>query len=111
MHFPMIYAPHILQRKVATPLENDEFGRPVPDSGIEEWKDVCECRCDDNTTNDFTSSNGSTYRPKFHVVCGLHIDIKAGDEVRCVDGESVRAQGKAYMVKVNNFFNYSEIWI
>lgn len=27
----MIFAPHILQVKVITPMEKDEFGRPIPE--------------------------------------------------------------------------------
>mgnify|MGYP000102095826 CR=1 FL=1 len=42
----MIFAPHILQVKVITPMDKDEFGRPIPHSG-ESWQDICRCRCDD----------------------------------------------------------------
>lgn len=31
----MIFAPHILQVKVITPMETDEFGRPIPGTGGE----------------------------------------------------------------------------
>ena len=58
-----------------------------------------------------TSDNGSVYRPNYHVVCEKRITIKAGDEVRCMDGENVRGQGEVYVVKTTNYFNYSEIWI
>jgi hypothetical protein len=36
---------------------------------------------------------------------------KAGDEVRCMDGDSVRGQGEVYTVKSTNYFNYSELWM
>ena len=36
----MIFAPHILQVKVITPMERDEFGRPIPGAGGESWQDV-----------------------------------------------------------------------
>ena len=36
----MIFAPHILQVKVITPMEKDEFGRPIPGTGDESWQDV-----------------------------------------------------------------------
>ena len=29
----MIFAPHILQVKVITPMDKDEFGRPIPGTG------------------------------------------------------------------------------
>ena len=107
----MIFAPHILQIKVSTPLERDEFGRPIPKTGCETWKDICKCRCDDNTTTEFKSENGEVYRPDYHVVCEKRLSVKAGDEVRCMDGENVRGEGKVYIVKCTNYFNYSELWM
>lgn len=107
----MIYSPHILQVKVSIPLERDEFGRPIPNTGCETWKDVCKCRCDDNTTKEFQSDNGDVYRPDYHVVCEKKVTIKAGDEVRCMDGENVRGEGKVYTVKCTNYLNYSELWM
>jgi len=74
----MIFAPHILQVKVITPMDKDEFGRPIPGTGGEYWQEVCKCRCDDNTTKEFSSDNGSVYRPNYHVVCEKRIDV--GDE-------------------------------
>ena len=44
----MIFAPHILQVKVITPMAKDEFGRPIPGTGGEYWQEVGKCRCDDN---------------------------------------------------------------
>lgn len=107
----MIFAPHILQVKVITEMERDEFGRPIPGTGGGSWKDVCKCRCDDNTTKEFKSANGEVYRPNYHVVCEKRITVKAGDEVRCIDGENVRGQGEIYTVKSTNYFNYSELWM
>lgn len=51
----MIFAPHILQVKVITPLDKDEFGRPIPGTGGEYWQEVCKCRCDDNTTKELST--------------------------------------------------------
>lgn len=107
----MIFAPHILQVKVIVPMDKDEFGRPIPGTGCEIWKEVCRCRCDDNTTKEFKSANGELYRPNYHVVCEKRIVVKAGDEARCIDGEDVRGQGVVYAVKGTNYFNYSELWM
>lgn len=107
----MIFAPHILQIKVITPMDKDEFGRPIPGTGGESWQDVCRCRCDDNTTKEFKSENGSVYHPNYHVVCEKRITVKAGVEVRCMDSENVRGQGEVYTVKSTNHFNYSELWM
>lgn len=105
----MMYSPHILQKKVASDAAEDEYGHPV--AGTEEWIDICRCRCDDNTTKYFTSENGSVYTPAYHVVADKTNAIKVGDEIRCMDGELVRGNGKAYMVKNTNYFNFTEIWI
>ena len=107
----MIFAPHILQKKVISPMEKDEFGRPIPGTGGEKWEDVCLCRCDDNSTNEFTSENGSVYRPNFHIVCEKQTSVNAGDEIRCINGAEIRGGGRVYMVKSTNFFGYSEIWV
>lgn len=116
----MYYAPHILQMKVTTPMSKDEFGRPIPGTGGKDWVDVCKCRCDDNSTKEFVSENGQVFRPNYHVVCEKNVTVKAGDEVRCVNGgvsgcvccgESVRGRGKVYMVKNTNYLGYSELWM
>jgi len=107
----MIFTPHILQIKVTTEPQRDELGRPVPGTGSEDWQTVCECRCDDNTTKEFTSTNGQVYRPNYHVVCEKKVYLKADDEVRCMDGDMVRGKGTVYAVKSTNYFNYSELWM
>lgn len=107
----MYYAPHILQVKVIIPMEKDEFGRPIPGTGVESWQEICKCRCDDNLTKEFTSVNGSVYRPAYHVVCDGKVTVKAGDSIRCVDEEVVRGEGLVYMVKRLNMLNYSEVWV
>ena len=107
----MIFCPHTLQVKVVTPEKLDEYGRPLPKSGEERWVTLCKCRCDDNTTREFTSANGEVFRPNYHVVCEGKVDVKAGAEVRCMDGDSVRGEGRVYIVKETNYFNYSEIWM
>ena len=38
----MMYAPHILQVKVVTPLQEDEFGHPIPNTGWCELEDVVQ---------------------------------------------------------------------
>lgn len=107
----MIYAPHILQAKQTSEYQEDEFGRPIPGTGGEEWVTLCKCRCDDNTTKEFNSPNGEVYRPAYHIVCEMRVEIKAGVEVRCLDGESDRGEGKVYIVKNANYFNNSELWL
>lgn len=107
----MIFAPHKLQVKRIIPVQEDEFGRALPGTGGESWTSVCSCRCDDNTVKEFKSENGLTYRPAYHVVCEGRQELKAGDYIRCMEGENIRGEGKIYLVKSTNYFNYSEIWI
>lgn len=106
----MIFAPHILQIKVISPMEEDEFGRPIPGTGGESWRELCQCRCDDNTTKEFVSENGMVYRPAYHIVCEGKVSVSPGDEIRCKNGEDMRG-GKVYMVKRTNYFGYTEIWV
>lgn len=107
----MIFAPHILQAKQITTEQEDEFGRPIPGTGGEQWITLCKCRCDDNTTKEFKSANGEVYRPAYHVVCEMRVEISAGTEVRCLEGNSVRGEGQVYTTRRTNFFDYSELWL
>ena len=107
----MIYAPHILQVKQVLPFQEDEFGHAIPGTGGEQWVTLCRCRCDDNTTKEFKSANGEVYRPDYHVVCEMRVDVKAGTEARCLEGDYIRGEGKIYIPKKTNFFNYSELWL
>ena len=108
----MYFAPHTLQIKTLIPLEVDELGRPVPGTGEMVWKNVCRCRCDDNSTKEFKSPNGQVYRPNYHVVCeGIH-HFTAGEDARCIDADgSVRGEGEIYLPKRLNLLPYSEIWM
>lgn len=107
----MYYKPHTLQIRQITGLERDDYGRPVSGTGSESWYDVCQCRCDDNTTNKLTSDNVEAYVPQYHIVCEEVTGVKAGDYVRCMDGGNVRCEGEVYMVKRTNYLGYSEVWI
>ena len=108
----MIYAPHILQKKVLSAPIRDEFGR-IRSNMTERWVDVCKCRCDNNDTTSFTSDNGSVYTPKYHIACDGHIDIPAGTFVRCLSsgGNIVICEGMVYRSKKLNHLFYSEVWI
>lgn len=107
----MIFCPHILQKRVEIPVENDEYGRPKPGTGGYAWQTMCDCRCDDNTTKEFRSEDGHVYRPAYHVVCDGKPKLKAGDHIRCLNKDDRRGEGAIYAIKSTNYFNYSEIWI
>lgn len=105
----MMYSPHILQVKSIVGGGEDDYGRPLPSKDV--WADVCSCRCDDNTTKEFRSANGEVYRPSYHIVCEGNVTVQAGDEIRCMNAETIRGSGKVYLVKRLNVLNYSEIWV
>ena len=86
-------------------------GDRFPEQVVKAGKTYASAVVDDNTTKEFSSDNGSVYRPNYHIVCEKRITIKAGQEVRCMDSETVRGQGEAYTVKSTNYFNYSELWM
>lgn len=106
----MIYAPYILQRKAVLPPQLDEFGRVVA-VNTERWEAVCHCRCDDDTTTELISPNGSVYRSKFHVVCEGGLSLKEGDIIRCMDGNEERGEGVIGMIKRTNYLSYTEVWL
>lgn len=106
----MLYAPHTLYKKRTCPIEMDAFGKPIP-SPEYEWVKVCECRCDDDNTQELVSQNGQTYHSRYHVVYDRTDAIIEGDEIKCVfrDGK-VRGQGIVGMVRSTNYLGYSELW-
>lgn len=131
----MIYAPHMLLLKSDGIEARDEFGRIVVgrevdatksgllttsdgrtfllvgDVDTSEWKPISLCRCDDNTTKEIRNENGEVFRPAYHVVCDGRLNIKAGDEVRCMIGKEIRGEGRVLIVKHTNYFGYTELWM
>ena len=87
----MIFAPHRLMVKVVSGPSFDEDMNPLPPK--EDWKDFGSCRCDDNGVMKQISVNGVMYDYNYHVVYEGGI-LNAGTEVRILDGESVRTEGK-----------------
>lgn len=107
----MIFTPHILQRKIVAHPITDEFGRVIDSDSSTDWETVCNCRCDDNTTTEFRSDNGDVYRPQYHVVCSGKHDLKAGEYVQCIEGDSVRGEGEIVRVLKTNYFNFTEVYL
>lgn len=108
----MIFAPHILQVKVITPMAKDEFGRPIPGTGGEYWQEVCKCRCDDVSAEKKVSINGALYDFKYKVVFDKPSKVEAGAEVRCLNTDgSIRGEGVAKSPLETNYFSYRVIWL
>ena len=78
--------PHKLQLQVITPEENDEYNRPIPETGGEYWQDVTDCFCHDNSQQKEVSVNGERWVYNYHVVYeGKKIIL--GSHIRCLDTE------------------------
>jgi hypothetical protein len=109
----MFFAPHTLQIKRTSEPRYDEYGRIVRNNNVE-WETICVCRCSDNTTREFRTPNGQTYRPSYHVVCNGNISaVKDGDYARCMQGDEVRAEGVIRPIRriEHKLLNYSELWL
>ena len=109
----MYYAPHRLYKRSETE-GRDEFNRIVSSEKAYEY--VCECRCDDNTTQKFEDKNGRVFTPKYKIVCP-RADIREGDYVQCrtkgmccCDAE-VRGEGRVLNVSKNNYLDYMVIYV
>lgn len=105
----MYYAPHKLYKKVEMEVR-DSLNRIISSSA--EWQYVCDCRCDDNTTQKFEDENGRVYIPKYKIVCE-RADIKAGDYIQCLvgDTEEVRGEGRVFNAPKCNYLNYMTAYV
>lgn len=110
----MYYAPHKLQKRVIPSVGNDEYGRPLETQESEEWVDVCECRCDVNSTKEIALPDGRIVRPDYHIVMGeSEPDVAVGDYIRCIWKVSgkLKGEGKVINRKPSNLLPYAEIYV
>lgn len=103
----MVYGPHILEKRVVV-VTRDSYNRTAGESVS--WEKVGACRCDDNSTYEVKDQNGQTYVPRYHIVSDRH-DIKAGDYVRAMDGNTVRGEGEVRKVIKTNYLDYMSIYV
>lgn len=107
----MFYAPHILQLKVDTPVEHDEYGNPVISEDKMYWKNIGSCRCDDASILRQTSINGQMFEYSYHIVY-TGIRIAEGNHIRVLTSDKkLRAEGMVIRCRQNNYLNYGEIWV
>lgn len=103
----VMYAPHTLfigrEKEV-----RDEFNRTVSKELL--WDYVGRCRCDDNTTVKIVDDAGQAYVPKYHIVAA-RAECKAGDRVRVMDGERLRAEGEIIRVVKTNYLDYMSLYV
>ena len=104
----MIYAPHILEKKILS-IVRDEYGRVS--SSQEKYVKVCACRCDDNNFKKFVTEGGKVYRPQYHIVSQRAVNVRPGDEIRVMSDGELRASGTVFNIKSLNYLNYMEIWV
>lgn len=107
----MYYAPHRLYKRIEKE-ERDDLNRVVADS--KRWVFVCECRCDDNTTQHFEDENGRVYIPKYKIVCpranvseGDYVMVREGDEECC----RKRGEGKVVNAPKCNYLDYMVLYV
>lgn len=105
----MYYAPHSLY-KVTEHEERDSLNRIVSSGKTDEY--VCDCRCDDNSTQKFEDENGRIYTPKYKIVCE-RADIKEGDYVQCLvkDTGEVRGEGRVLNAPKCNYLDYMILYV
>ena len=104
----MMYAPHILYKR-ATKAVRNKYNEIV--SKADMWIEIGRCRCDDNTTQHFTTDNGGIYTPKYHIVCDK-ADVKAGDYIKVENPDGgIRGQGTVYNAPMCNYLNYMSIYV
>ena len=108
----MYFAPHRLYKRTETE-ERDALNRII--SKGEQWDFICECRCDDNTTQKFEGKDGRVYIPKYKIVCP-RADIKEGDYVQCRIGDcccnaKVRGEGRVFNTSMCNYLDYMVAYV
>lgn len=109
----MYYAPHKLYKKVES-VERDSLNRIISSDGY--WKYVCECRCDENTTEKFEDENGRVFIPKYKIVCP-RADIKEGDYIQCrIKGacscnKVARGEGRVVNATKCNYLDYMVAYV
>ena len=105
----MYYAPHELYRKRERE-KRDAHNRIVSSSSC--WEYVCDCRCDDNTTQKFEDQNGRTYIPKYKIVCSRS-GVREGDYVQCrwKGTGDVRGEGRVQNVPSCNYLDYMTAYV
>lgn len=91
-------APHILSIKSVTPLERDEFGRPIPGTGTETWEELTECFCHDNSQQEELSVNGKLWVYSYHIVYEGE-KIALDTEVKCLDKTTNKVVGNGLVIK------------
>ena len=104
----MFYSPHKLYVR-RTMQTRDGYNRLV--ESVPTWNFVCDCRCDDNSTQTIITENGKEFRPSYAICCPRNQEVSEGDEIRVLNGEEIRAQGTVTRKTVLNYLDYSVLWV
>ena len=110
----MYYAPHSLYKRIEKE-ERDEFNRIISDT--DRWVYVCDCRCDDNTTQKFEDENGRVFIPKYKIVCerakiteGDYVQCRIKDTICCGCGRAI-GEGRVVNAPKCNYLDYMVIYV
>ena len=107
----MLYAPHILEKKVVIEPERDADGYEIPGTGSESWERVCHCKCYNRSADRTFTINGKTYPYKYRVVTD-NVKIEAGTVVRVLRADgSLRGEGIVINPMNTDYTNYGELWL
>ena len=106
----MYFSPHILQVLAEEKPKYDSNGQVIVKPENNTWETIGVCRCDDDNTQELKSDNGDMYMSHYHIVYEGR-GLKEGSNIRCLFGETVKAEGIARNPTSCNYFNDSEVWI
>lgn len=106
----MLYAPHYIEvrREMVT---RDALNRITESS--DNWVRVCDCRCDDYTTEHVEDDNGRDYVPSYSIASDKTDAIKEGEEIRCIDKTTggVRGEGRIVRIRRCNYLDYMTVYV
>lgn len=106
----MQYAPHYIEVR-REEVVRDNLNRITETS--DSWERICDCRCDDNTTEHVEDVNGRDYFPSYSIAADKTDKIKEGDEIRCIDKSTgdIRGRGRIARVRKCNYLDYMTVYV
>lgn len=103
----VMFAPHVLQVRREEVLRDADNRSSSVDF---DWETLGTCRCDDSDMIQTYDANGSAFIPK-HVIVAAQHDVRAGDHVRALLGETVRGEGMVRKVIRTNYLDYMILYV
>lgn len=106
----MQYAPHYIEVR-REEVVRDNLNRITETS--DSWERICDCRCDDNTTEHVEDKNGRDYVPSYSIAADKTDSLREGDEIRCIVKETGKIRGKGRIVRIRNcnYLDYMSVYV